>query len=53
MTIEKSTPEPVVLVAIDVAKDCHEALIEAPSWRTPTELTNSPLAARIGMGPFH
>lgn len=32
MTIEKSTPEPVVLVAIDVAKDCHEALIEAPSW---------------------
>jgi transposase len=34
MTIEQSTPEAVVWVAIDVAKDRHEALIEAPGWRS-------------------
>ena len=30
MTNPQSTPESVVWVAIDVAKDSHEALIEAP-----------------------
>lgn len=34
MTNSQSTPEPVVLVAIDIAKDCHEVLIEAPRWRS-------------------
>jgi transposase len=34
MTIEQSTSEAVVWVAIDVAKDRHEALIEAPGWRS-------------------
>jgi transposase len=33
MTIEQSTPS-VVLVAIDIAKDRHEVLIEAPGWRS-------------------
>jgi transposase len=34
MTNHQSTLEPIVLVAIDIAKDCHEALIEAPGWRS-------------------
>jgi transposase len=34
MTNPQSTPEAVVWVAIDVAKDRHEALIEAPGWRS-------------------
>ncbi len=34
MTIVQSTPETIVWVAIDVAKDHHEALIEAPGWRS-------------------
>jgi hypothetical protein len=34
MTIVQSTPETFVWVAIDVAKDRHEALIEAPGWRS-------------------
>lgn len=33
MTKPQSTPEAVVWVAIDVAKDRHEALIEAPGWK--------------------
>jgi len=33
MTNPQSTPEPVVWVSIDVAKDRHEALIEAPGWK--------------------
>jgi len=33
MTNSQSTPEAVVWVAIDVAKDYHEALIEAPGWK--------------------
>ena len=32
-TNPQSTPEAVVWVAIDVAKDRHEALIEAPGWK--------------------
>ena len=34
MTIMQSTLEAFVWVAIDVAKDRHEALIEAPGWRS-------------------
>ncbi len=34
MTNQQSTPEAVVWVAIDIAKDRHEALIEAPGWRS-------------------
>src|SRR5579864_117880 len=34
MTKPQSTPEAVVWVAIDVAKDRHEALIEAPGWKS-------------------
>ena len=34
MTIVQSTPEAFVWVGIDVAKDRHEALIEAPGWRS-------------------
>ncbi len=34
MTNPQSTPEAVVWVAIDVAKDRHEALIEAPGWKS-------------------
>lgn len=34
MTNPQSTPEAVVWVAIDIAKDRHEALIEAPGWRS-------------------
>lgn len=34
MTNPESTPEPIVWVAVDVAKDRHEALIEAPGWRS-------------------
>jgi transposase len=34
MTIVQSTPQTLVWVAIDVAKDRHEALIEAPGWRS-------------------
>ena len=34
MTIEQSTPEAVVWVAIDISKDRHEVLIEAPGWRS-------------------
>ena len=34
MTNSQSTPVPVVWVAIDVAKDLHEALIEAPGWKS-------------------
>lgn len=34
MTHSQSTPESVVWVAIDVAKDNHEALIEAPGWKS-------------------
>ena len=34
MTIEQSTSEAVVWVAIDVAKDRHEAIIDAPGWRS-------------------
>jgi transposase len=34
MTNSQSTPEAVVWVAIDVAKDRHEALIEAPGWKS-------------------
>jgi transposase len=34
MTSPQSTPEAVVWVAIDVAKDRHEALIEAPGWKS-------------------
>jgi transposase len=34
MTNSQSTPEVVVWVAIDVAKDCHQALIEAPRWKS-------------------
>lgn len=33
MTNPQSTLEAVVWVAIDVAKDRHEALIEAPGWK--------------------
>lgn len=33
MTNPQSTPEAVVWVAIDVAKDRHETLIEAPGWK--------------------
>lgn len=33
MTNLQSTPEAIVWVAIDVAKDRHEALIEAPGWK--------------------
>lgn len=33
MTNPQSTPEAVVWVAIDIAKDRHEALIEAPGWK--------------------
>jgi transposase len=38
MTNHESTPEPVVLVAIDIAKDHHEALLEAPGWRSRKRL---------------
>jgi transposase len=34
MTNPQSTPEAVVWVAIDIAKDRHEALVEAPGWKT-------------------
>jgi transposase len=34
MTKPQSTPQAVVWVAIDVAKDRHEALIEAPGWKS-------------------
>ena len=34
MTNSQSTPESVVWVAIDVAKDSHEVLIEAPGWKS-------------------
>jgi transposase len=34
MTNSQGTPEAVVWVAIDVAKDRHEALIEAPGWKS-------------------
>jgi transposase len=34
MTNQQITPETVVWVAIDVAKDRHEALIEAPGWKS-------------------
>jgi transposase len=34
MTIMQSTLEAFVWVGIDVAKDRHEALIEAPGWRS-------------------
>lgn len=34
MTKPQGTPEAVVWVAIDVAKDRHEALIEAPGWKS-------------------
>src|SRR6185503_15633046 len=34
MTNAQSTPEAVVWVAIDIAKDRHEALIEAPGWKS-------------------
>jgi transposase len=34
MTNQQSTPGAIVWVAIDVAKDRHEALIEAPGWRS-------------------
>src|SRR6185437_8840146 len=34
MTSSQSTPEAIVWVAIDVAKDRHEALIEAPGWKS-------------------
>jgi hypothetical protein len=30
----QSTPEAVIWVAIDIAKDRHEALIEAPGWKS-------------------
>ena len=33
MTNSQSTPEAVVWVAIDIAKDWHEALIEVPGWK--------------------
>jgi len=33
MTLPQPTPEPRVLVAIDIAKQRHDALIEAPGWR--------------------
>src|SRR6185437_10956334 len=39
MTLPQPTPEPRVLVAIDVAKQCHDALIEAPGWRRPKRFT--------------
>ncbi len=38
MTDVQSTPERIVLVAIDIAKDRHEALIEAPGWRSRKQL---------------
>jgi transposase len=34
MTNSQSTPEPVVWVAIDVSKDHHETLLEAPGWKS-------------------
>jgi len=34
MTNPQSTPEAVAWVAIDVAKDRHEALMEAPGWKS-------------------
>ena len=34
MTNLQSMPEAVVWVAVDVAKDRHEALIEAPGWKS-------------------
>jgi transposase len=34
MTDPQITPEAVVWVAVDVAKDKHEALIEAPGWKS-------------------
>src|SRR5208282_6019805 len=40
MTIVQSTPEAVVWVAIDVAKDRHEVLIEAPGWRSRSEFVS-------------
>lgn len=39
MTLPQTTPEPRVLVAIDVAKLRHDALIEAPGWRRPKRFT--------------
>jgi len=36
-TIVQSTPQTLVWVAIDVAKDRHEALIEAPGLAQPKE----------------
>ena len=34
MTNSQRTPEAVIWVAIDIAKDRHEALIEAPGWKS-------------------
>jgi transposase len=34
MTKQQTTPVAIVWVAIDVAKDRHEALIEAPGWKS-------------------
>src|SRR5215831_14680160 len=33
MTNQQSTPEAVVCVAIDIARDRHKVLIEAPEWK--------------------
>jgi hypothetical protein len=34
VTKPQSTPEAIVWVALDIAKDRHEALIEAPGWKS-------------------
>jgi transposase len=39
MTLPQPTPEPRVLVAMDVSKYRHDALIEAPGWRRPRRFT--------------
>jgi transposase len=48
MTNSQSTPESAVWVAIDVAKDSHEVLIEAPGWksRKKVRLENTAAAFR-------
>lgn len=38
MTAHQNTPEPVVLVAIGIARDHHDVLIKAPGWRNRKRL---------------
>jgi transposase len=59
MTNQQSTLEAVVWVTIDIAKDRHEALIEAPGWKNTAEefrafadfLHRLGLTVRIGFEP--